>query len=315
MDVLAPPEPPPLPDAPEAASGALARPLGHPALDRFLEPGDRVIVAAPPLATTGESLRFAVEAILAAARRAGVASIAVHAAPDADAPRVEVEPASFGRVRVHRAFAGADRIVAVSGIAFDPLLGFEGSLAALLRIAADPSTRDRAIAAGALREFADRLGPVFSVEVAFQRGGRPSAIFAGEPSAAHRAARAYWSRWRGLAVGPGYEGAIAEVQNPRARDAAASLLLAARAVRPGGVVALAGPTPDLAELSAPLTRAVRELASTHSVVYAPDLEQALRVLRRRLPEDGIAHVPDPLRTLPSIDVLPNPGGERIPSAP
>lgn len=315
MDLLAPPEPPPLPDAPEAATGALARPLGHPALDRFLEPADRVIVAAPSLATTGESLRFAVDAVLAAARRAGVAAIAFHAAPDAKAPMVEVEPASFGPVRVHRAFAEADRIVAVSGIAFDPLLGFDGSLNALLRLAADASTRERAISADALREFADRLGPVFSVEVAFQRGGRPSAIFAGEPGAAHRAARAYWSRWRSIAVGPGYAGVVAEVKSPRARDAAASLLLAARAARPGGIVALAGPTPDLAELSAPLAHAVRELGATRSVLFAPDLEQALRELRRRLPEEAIAHVPDPLRTLPSIDVLPIRGGERLPSAP
>gem|GEM_PF-1641211 len=305
MLVLAPPEPPPLPDAPRAVAGALGRPLGHPALDRFLEPGDRVVVAALPGA---EDLTPAVEAVLEAARRAGVASIAVLSRPDEGAPHAELEPASFGAVRVHRAFAEADRIVAVSAIGFDPLFGLRGGPAALLRIAADRPTRDRVGAPAELQELAGRLGPVFAVEVAFQRGGRPSAVFAGEPGPAHRAARDYWMRWRSVDVGEGFEGVVAEVPGTGALEAATSLLLAAQALRPGGILAVVGARPDLAALEFPLARAVARLFAAHPVIFAADVEEAFAALRGRLPGRRLAHLPDPLRTLPLR------GGIRVPSA-
>lgn len=306
MVVIAPSEPPPLPDAARAIAGALARPLGHPSLDRFLEPGDRVVVVAP---SGAEDVATAVEAVLDAACRAKVASVALLSRPDERAPSAQLEPASFGPVRVHRAFAEADRVVAVSPIGFDPVFGFQGGATALLRVAAAPSTRDRTSTPAQLRELLDRLGPVFSVEVAFQRGGRPSAVFAGEPGPAHRAAAAYWGRWRSLDVGEGFDGVVADATGFGSRDTATALLMAERALRPGGVLALVGARPDLDALEAPLARGTACVLARREVLFASSVEEAAEALRGRLPGRSLAHLPDPLRTLPLR------GGSRLPSAP
>lgn len=308
MDLISPPEPPPLPSPDEAAEGALARPLGQPALHRFLEPGDRVAVIAPRWEEV-EDLEFAVEAIFSAANRAGVAAIGLYTAPDEAAPRDWLGRASFGSMGALRPIARADKLVLASRISFHPLTGFGGGGWALAEVAADPATRAGLFSSGALLEYLARLPPIFLLEAAFQRGGRPAALFAGELQAGHALARAYWRRWRAADVGEGYQAAIADL--PSGGRAAEAILLASRALRTGGTLVLIGPPP---QPPCPLlSRALDELGAEHELLFAEDLESARRLARIRAPSGGLAYLPDPLRTLPVRD-LPRHPTNQVPSA-
>lgn len=293
MDLLSPPEPPPLPNPKESAEGALARPLGQPALHRFLEPGDRVAVLAPDRGEV-EGLDFALEAIFEAAQRAGVAAIGLYTTAQEGAPQAWLGRRAEGGLRVLRPIAEADKLVVASRIAFHPLTGIWGGGLALASVAADEKTRERLLEPGALSDFLSRLPPAFLLEAAYQRGGRPAALFAGEIGAAHVQASAYWRRWKGVDVGEGYEAVIAAVRC--AERAAESILLAARALRIGGTLVVIGPRPEAP--SPPLARALQAFTASSELLFAEDLESARRLAEARAPQGRLAHLPDPLRTLP-----------------
>lgn len=294
MELLSPPEPPPLPHPREAAEGALRRPLGQPELARFLEPGDRVALVAP-VSRGPEDLDFGVEAVLEMAARVRVAAIGVYGAHDAGAPHRHLVPGA----RLLRPVAEADKLVILSRIAFCPFETFSGGLDALEAVAADEATRREP----RLRlAWEAALPPSFLLEVAYQRGGRPSAVFAGAPDAAHRAARAHWGKWRSLPVGAGFEGLALQVEEAGAT--ARALLLAARGLREGGSLAVVGP--PASEVDVRHRAALEALRAEASIDFVADLDEARALLRSRHPRGRLGHLPDPLRTLLVV------GPERLP---
>ncbi len=276
MDLLSPPEPPSLPDPRETVDKALRRPLGQPALERFLEPGDRVAVVAPR-AGGSEDLRFAVDAVVEAAARARVAAVGVYGTLDEGSPMRAILPGLCAL----RPVAEADKVVVVARLALDPEAMVVGGARAL---------REAVTAAGSrpphephLPLFVAALPPIFAVEVAFQRGGRPSAVFAGDLPIAHRAARAHVLRWRAVEVDEGYDGIAVELGHPD--EAERALRLAARGLVVGGVLVGVGPP-----VAAPAGLGV-------DLRFADDLEAARRLLEEIRPGGRLAYLPDPLRAL------------------
>jgi len=106
---------PPLPAREAAIAGALARPLGAPALDRFVEPGDRVAVlqdeSLPP-----DLRALAAGSIAEALAAAGAAEVAavVCAAPSPPPPRDGDEPPP-GEVLARDAGARSDALPPAHG--------------------------------------------------------------------------------------------------------------------------------------------------------------------------------------------------------
>lgn len=199
-----PADPPPLPDPKAALAGALTRPLGLPALATFVEPGDRVALLVDPFLPGGEEwVRPVVEEALAAAAPSRIATWGG-------------EPVALGRVsglgifRADRTVAEADKLVWLSALCLGPDGGLEETALRLVEHVGGPGPGRPAVAGGRqggtpgfdVGRALDLLPPTFLVEIAFQRGVRPAAIFAGGIREAHRAAVAFHRRWPGAALRP-----------------------------------------------------------------------------------------------------------------
>lgn len=172
-------EPPPLQDPSAAVAGALARPLGLPALDAFVEPGDRVAVVVPD-ATRRGALEVVLPPVLAAVRRAGgVPALRIANGTHRRATRSELlaiasacglepgdrdceDPAAheslgrtaWGTARVDAEVARADRLVLVGPVSFHYLAGFGGGGKLLA-----PGCADRATALAIHRACLAEPGP------------------------------------------------------------------------------------------------------------------------------------------------------------
>jgi len=198
-----PEDAPPVPNPEGAIAGALSRPLGAPALDRFVEPGDRVVVlqdaALPP------ALRALAAAPIAAALEAAAAAdvnwLVVEAAPPAaEARRLEGEagateagivagevtprdPGSefvavgrapcVGVVRLLAEVARADKLVLMGRCAWHPRLGLAGAGSLVSHGSADPSTRAAILGVAAEPEAIAGAPPSSPRTGAASRPGRP----------------------------------------------------------------------------------------------------------------------------------------------
>lgn len=270
-------EPPPLPDPIATLRGALARPLGQPSLDRFVEPGDRVCVVFEGAGFVGE----AAEELVRRCERAGAADISLLAAEEM-LERAEPSVTPLGWLaaeggsfvpRVDSRIARADKVLLCASTSLHPLAGARGG-AWLLHGLADEATRLRLGAvldercpssdlrlaragrgAGdgnplqtALTEMAALLPQTFVVEVAFQRGGRPAAVFAGELELVQRRALDFLLRWSGAGMGETSALVVASAGGhpfDRSLESAFPALDAAlSAVAPGGTLIIAAACPE-----------------------------------------------------------------------
>lgn len=180
-EVVAPTDPPPLPDPAAAVAGALARPLGAPALRAFVEPGDRVAIVVPD-ATRWAAPDVLLPPIVEAVQAAGASFVAVRIAngthrrsapaeipalvggvdlpagdrdcDDPDAHEALGKAPGLGTVRVDREVARADRLVLVGAISFHYLAGFGGGGKLLA-----PGCADRATALAIHRRCLAEPGP------------------------------------------------------------------------------------------------------------------------------------------------------------
>lgn len=114
--------------------------------------------------------------ILRSVREAGASSVSLRDSVRGSDP-VPLGWAPSGMVRLDRQLAEADRIVLAGTAPFDALATLGGDLVPL-------------------GEVLPLAPPAFLVEIALQRGGRPAAVFAGDPVRAHEAAMAFLSKWR-----------------------------------------------------------------------------------------------------------------------
>lgn len=203
-----PADPPPLPDPKAALAGALSRPLGLPALATFVEPGDRVALVIDPSLPGGEEwVRPVVEEALAAAAPSRISTLGGE-------PKALGRVSGLGIVRVDGVVADADKLIWVSALCLEPGGGLEETAVRLVECVggrAFVGGRDGVMGGSASLPEAsgfdvggalDLLPPTFLVEIAFQRGVRPAAIFAGGIREAHRAAMAFHRRWPGAALRP-----------------------------------------------------------------------------------------------------------------
>lgn len=197
-----------------SVEGALARPLGHPALVRFVEPGDRVAVALPP-APRAAAVDAALPLVLEALERAGASRVVVRdpPAPEAEGPiperggtgadrraprggaktRLPVGWLPGGVARVERDLVEADRLVLLASHSrpAGQVAPADSAPLRALEAGACPATRALLRAGDVLAAYDGLLlllPPAFLLELVLHPSGRLSGAFAGEPLRAHRAA-------------------------------------------------------------------------------------------------------------------------------
>lgn len=201
--------PPPLRDPAGVIARALTRPLGSPALDRFVEPGDRVAVlqgtALPPALRT-----LAAECVATALERAGASEVvrievpagpasllsapsAPETSPGAQAAFLAVGRApSVGLVRVLAPVARADKLVLVGGAPADVPRIDPGPGGLVAWGSTDEPTRQSLLGlvergAAAFPDLAaallDLVPPSFALHLATRAGGGLVGVLAGDPGA------------------------------------------------------------------------------------------------------------------------------------
>jgi nickel-dependent lactate racemase len=282
--------PPPMADPIQAVRDALESPLRYPALRLALTPDDHVtVVVDEHLPRLAELVTAALEHIVSAG--VNPAAITLLCPPtQSTQPWLEQLPDAFEevhlevhipadrnrlaylattkagqRVYLNRSAVDADQLVVLTGLHFDPVLGYAGAEGAIYPTFSDAETRSKWMTAAsadvpgehawparrAAGEVSWLLGAPFYLQIIEGPGDQIVQILGGSADSSTDGRRWLDRRWRATVAEPA-DLVIATIGGDPARqditDMARALASAARVVRPeGAIVLLCKTAPELGE--------------------------------------------------------------------